>query len=62
MSHSIDIFNIQIDTKSFELVQQHQIVLLSKSILLRTFWNPNAPNLDAVRLIDTLSYAKNYII
>ena len=29
-SHSIHMLSIQIDTKSFELVQQHQIVLLCK--------------------------------
>ena len=33
MSHSIDIFSIQIDTKSFELVQQYKIVHLSKHII-----------------------------
>ena len=28
MSHSINILSVQIDTKRFKLVQQHQIVLL----------------------------------
>ena len=30
MSHSIHRLSIQIDTKSIELVQQHQIVLICK--------------------------------
>ena len=41
MSHSIHMLSIQIDTKSIELVQQHQIVLVCKSY---------------VRLLDSLEY------
>ena len=44
-SHFIDMSNIQIDTKSLELIQQHQIVLL-----FRPF---ETEFLHYVRLLDT---------
>ena len=37
MSYSIDMLSIQFDTKSLELVLQHQIVLFSKSCELEFY-------------------------